>query len=210
MRASGLIVVTLAAFSWTLLGSSASLDRVEVSHDDGRFHLEADSYLGARPAAISAVLLDFENDAYSQISKVYKESDYLEPDADGTPLVYTRVEGCLFVFCRSMSRVERLEVVTPGFIRSTVVPERSDFRYATSEWTLAAEGVGTRVHYRMALEPDFWLPPFIGPAFLRRILLRGGIDAVERIEELAMEQERAEQAPALPQPAIAAVPVSDQ
>ena len=187
MRASSLVIATLAGSCWALLGLSASLERVDVTHVDGRFHLEADSFLGASPAAISAVLLDFENDAYSQISEVYKESDYLEPDADGTPLVYTRIEGCLLVFCRSMRRVERLEVVTPTFIRSTVVPERSDFRYATSEWTLEPEGIGTRVSYRMALEPDFWLPPIIGPMYLRRVLLRGGVDAVERIEGLARE-----------------------
>ena len=29
----------------------------------------------------------------------------------------------------------RYEVVTPRFIRSTVVPEKSDFKYAMSEWT---------------------------------------------------------------------------
>jgi hypothetical protein len=164
-----------------------------VTHEDGRFHLVADSYLGAPPEAIRTVLLDFEDDAYAQISDIYKESDYLEPDVDGTPIVYTRVHGCLFVFCRSMSRVERLEVVSPNLIRSTVVPERSDFRYATSEWKFEPEGSGTRVHYQMALEPDFWLPPFIGPAFLRRILLRGGVEAVERIEELAQERALAEQ-----------------
>lgn len=189
MRVHSLILATLAGASWALLAIPASLDRVDVRHEDGRFHLEADSFLSAPPSAISAVLLDFEDDAYSQISEVYKESDYLEPDADGTPIVFTRVEGCLLVFCRSMSRVERLEVVSDTLIRSSVVPERSDFRYATSEWTLLPEDGGTRVSYRMALEPDFWMPPFIGPIFLRRVLLRGGIDAVERIEELAQEQQ---------------------
>jgi hypothetical protein len=35
------------------------------------------------------------------------------------------------------------------------------------------------------MEPDFWLPPFVGPWFLERTLARGGVDAVDRIEELA-------------------------
>lgn len=175
---------------WALLGLAGTLDDVIVTHEDGRYHLVADSFLGAPPPAIRAVLLDFEDNAYAQISEVYKESAYLEPDADGTPIVFTRVEGCLLVFCRSMSRVERLEVVSNGFIRSTVVPERSDFKYAKSEWTLEPENDGTRLTYRMSMEPDFWIPPIIGPAYLRRVLMRGGADAVERIEELA--QERAE------------------
>ena len=181
----------LAGLLWAVFGFSATLDRVDISESDGRYHLVADSWLDAPPAAISAVLLNFDDDAYVQISEIYKESDALGPDVDGTPLVYTRVEGCVMLYCRSMNRVERLEVVTPTFIRSTVVPERSDFRYATSEWTLAPEGDGTRIHYRMAVEPDFWMPPFVGPTLLRRVLLRGGVEAVERIEELAREQSQA-------------------
>jgi hypothetical protein len=191
MNARHVVTASLAIFCWAGFGFSATLDRVDISESEGRYQLVADSWLDAPPAAISAVLLNFKDDAYLQISEIYKESGVLDPDVDGTPLVYTRVEGCVMLFCRSMSRVERLEVVSPTFIRSTAVPERSDFLYAISEWTLAAEGEGTRIHYRMALEPDFWLPPFVGPALLRRILLRGGVEAVERIEELAQEQELA-------------------
>lgn len=184
------MTASLAGFGWGAFALSATLDRVDLTETEGRYQLVAESWLDAPPAAISAVLLNFENDAYTEISEIYKESGVLEPDTDGTPLVYTRVQGCVMLFCRSMSRVERLEVVTPTYIRSAVVPERSDFRYSTAEWTLTPDGEGTRVHYRMALEPDFWLPPMVGPTLLRRILLRGGVDAVERIEELAQEQER--------------------
>ena len=190
MRARHFLTASFAGLCWAGWSLSATLDRVDISETEGRYQLVADSWLDAPPAAISAVLLNFEDDAYTQISEIYKESDALGPDEDGTPLVFTRVQGCVMLFCRSMSRVERLEVVTPTFIRSAAVPERSDFRHATSEWTLTPEGEGTRIHYRMALEPDFWLPPMIGPTLLRRILIRGGVDAVERIEELAQEQER--------------------
>jgi hypothetical protein len=173
--------------SCTFAGLTATLKSVEVTREHDRYQLVADTHLDAAPASISKVLLDFNDDRYSQISEIYKESSYLAPDSDGTPLVYTRVEGCLMLFCRSMRRVERLEVVTPNFIRSTVLPERSDFKYALSEWTLEPEAGGTRVTYRMEMEPAFWLPPFVGPWFLRRTLLQGGVSAVARIEELAQQ-----------------------
>jgi hypothetical protein len=102
-------------------------------------------------------------------------------------LIYTRVEGCLLFFCRSMERVERLEVVSERFIRSTVLPDRSDFRYALAEWTLEADGHGTRVIYSMAMEPNFWLPPFVGPWFLKRTLARGAPEAIDQIVALARE-----------------------
>jgi hypothetical protein len=187
MNLRNAILAGLIGVSCSFAGLTATLKSVEVTRDHGRYHLVADTHLDAVPAAISQVLLDFDDNRYSQISEIYKESGYLAPDSDGTPLVYTRVEGCLMLYCRSMTRVERLEVVTPNFIRSTTLPERSDFKYSTSEWTLEPENGGTRVTYRMEMEPNFWLPPFVGPWFLRRTLLRGGVSAVERIEQLAQQ-----------------------
>lgn len=176
-----------------LLAASAAapgtLKTLEIERNDGRYHLVANTHLEASPEAIYHVLTDYADNAFGRISEVYKESGYLPPDDDGTPLVYTRVKGCLLFFCRSMKRVERLEVSEPRFIRTTALPERSDFKYSRSEWWLEPERGGTHVVYRLDMEPDFWLPPFVGPAFLKRTLLRGGAEAVDRIEELAMGED---------------------
>ena len=166
----------------------ATLRSVDVSRRQDRYQVVADTHLAAPPEAIYKVLLDFDGDRYQRISEIYKESSYLPPDTDGTPLVYTRVEGCLMRYCRSMRRVERLEIVTPQFIRSRTVPERSDFKYSLSEWTFAPEDGGTRVTYKMEMEPNFWLPPFVGPWFLKRTLLRGAPAAIEQIEILAQQE----------------------
>ncbi len=167
----------------------ATLRTVDVSRRQDRYRVVADTRLEASPEAVYKVLLDFDDDRYQRISEIYKESSYLPPDSDGTPLVYTRVEGCLLGYCRSMSRVERLEVVTPQFIRSRTVPERSDFKYSLSEWTFVPEGEGTRVTYLMEMEPNFWLPPFVGPWFLKRTLLRGAPAAIDQIEILAQQEQ---------------------
>jgi hypothetical protein len=169
----------------------ATLRTVDVSRRQDRYRVVADTHLAASPEAIYKVLLDFDGDRYQRISEIYKESSYLPPDSDGTPLVYTRVEGCLMRYCRSMSRVERLEVVTPQFIRSRTVPERSDFKYSMSEWTFAPEDGGTRVTYLMEMEPNFWLPPFVGPWFLKRTLLKGAPAAIDQIELLAQQEQSA-------------------
>jgi hypothetical protein len=183
----------LVALSLSYVSSSlpATLRSVDVSRRQDRYRVVADTHLDASPEAIYKVLLDFNGDRYQRISEIYKESSYLPPDSDGTPLVYTRVEGCLLGFCRSMGRVERLEVVTPQFIRSRTVPERSDFKYSMSEWSFTPDGEGTRVTYFMEMEPDFWLPPFVGPWFLKRTLLRGAPAAIDQIEYLAQQEDGA-------------------
>jgi uncharacterized protein YndB with AHSA1/START domain len=166
-------------------GRPGTIRTLEITHEDGRYHLVANSLLDAPPEALFAVLTDYDDDAFSRISEIYKESGYLPPDGDGTPLVYTVVEGCLLFYCRTMSRVERLEVDKPHLIRTTTLPERSDFKYSRSEWLLQPEQGGTRVIYRQDAEPDFPVPPFIGPRLIKSTLLKGGADAIDHLEELA-------------------------
>jgi hypothetical protein len=44
----------------------------------------------------------------------------------------------------------------------------------------------------MEMEPNFWLPPFVGPWFLKRTLLRGAPAAIDQIEYLAQQEQRSE------------------
>jgi hypothetical protein len=179
-RASFALLIGAVA---TSVAHAAMIRSLDVTKDQGRFSLVADTFVDAPADAIYDVLTDYER--FNRISSVYKEFGFLEPAADGTPIVYTLMEGCLFFFCRSMRRVERLETNEPHYIRTVTLPEQSDFRYATSEWVLEPEGPGTHVTYRLEMEPDFWVPPVVGPWYLKRKLLDGGARAVNRIERLA-------------------------
>ena len=182
-RRRGIAVVAVACvlagpFAW-----AATMRSLDVDKHDSRYSLVADTFLAASADSIYAVLIDY--DRMNRISSVYKEFGYLEPDADGTPIVFTRMEGCALFYCKSMRRVERLEMEPPHYIRTVTLPEQSDFKYAISEWWLEPEGDGTRVTYKLEMEPDFWVPPVLGPWLLKHMLLKGGSRAIERIERLA-------------------------
>jgi hypothetical protein len=180
------IIVAATSVVLMLAGASAaSLDSVVVSYKDGKYQLDADAYLAASREAIFVILTDY--DRFGRISSAYKEYGFLDPAPDGTPIVYTRMEGCVLFFCKSMRRVERLESDAPGFIRTVTLPEQSDFKESLSEWDLTAEGDGTRIRYHLELVPAFWVPPIIGPWLLQRKLQSGGAHAVERIERLAQD-----------------------
>ena len=177
--AAGALAVSIAG--------AASIDSLDISKSRGRYELQADAQLAASPESIYAVLTDYEDNAFQRISSVYKESDYLEPAADGTPIVYTLMEGCLLWYCMTMKRVEKLETRKPNYIKSYTLPEQSNFKYATSEWVLEPHEGGTKMTYRLEMEPDFFVPPVIGPWYLKRTLSSGGVRAVSRIERLAIE-----------------------
>ena len=70
-------------------------------------------------------------------------------------------------------------------------PERSNFKLATERWQLRPEKGGTLLIYEFDMEPDFWVPPVIGPFYIKRALMSGGSRAVERIEALATGREPA-------------------
>lgn len=185
-RRAALAAALLLGPAVALPPSAAVIDRLDVDREDGRYELVADTRLEAPVEAIFDVLVDYEDGAFRRISSVYKESDYVGEADDGTPLVYTRMEGCLMFYCRSMERVERLEVDAPRYIRTTALPEESDFKYSRSEWELEPVEGGTQVTYRLVIEPDFWVPPVVGPWVLKRSLMKGGTRAIMRIERLAL------------------------
>jgi hypothetical protein len=175
------------ALAVSALSAAATIDSLDVSRHKGRYSLVADARLAATPESVYAVLTDFDDNRYSRISRVYKESRYLPPQPDGTPVVYTRMEGCVLWHCLTLERTERLETDAPHWIRSEALPEGSNFKHSTSEWRLERDGGGTKMTYMLEMEPDFFVPPIIGPWYLKRTLSQGGLRAVMRIEQLARE-----------------------
>jgi hypothetical protein len=180
LSASGGLLLAAAAMT-------ATIDSIDVDKKDGIYSLHAETWLDATPEAIFDVLMDY--DRFGRISGAYKDYGYLDPLPDGTPLVFTRMEGCLLGYCKSMTRVERLEAATPEHIKTVTLPERSDFKQSSSQWFMEEAGGGTRMTYMLEMEPDFFVPPLIGPWLLKRTLRRGGGRAVQRIERLAQALE---------------------
>ncbi|MEE3197251.1 MAG: SRPBCC family protein [Pseudomonadota bacterium] len=173
------------------VGSAAVIHDLKIEYHSGRYELVSHTYVDAPREAIFHVLTDYDH--FNRISRIYEESGFMEPASDGTPVVYTRMRGCVLFFCKNITRVERLETREPGFIHTVTLPEQSDFRYSVSEWILEPEGNGTNLIYRAVLEPDFWLPPIIGPWVLKKRLLEGGTGAINRIESLSQERSASSQ-----------------
>ena len=189
MRVGIVIVAALIAAALAFTARTATLTSLEVTRDDGRYELHADTFLAASPPDIYDVLLEYEDDKFQRISSVYKESRYLDPAPDGTPIVYTLMAGCVVFYCLEMRRTERLHKEEFKYIRTSTIPEQSDFKYSHSEWTFAPEEGGTRMTYEMVMEPDFFVPPIVGPFVLKRILRSGGARVISRIERMAQGEE---------------------
>ena len=136
---------------------------------------------------IYAVLSNY--DLFHRFSSAIVESKNLDPDEQGRPEYFNRMEGCVLFWCRSFIRVGHLNLEPIGRIDAVADPERSDFRFAKESWQLREEENGTLLIYEFEMSPDFWVPPVIGPYYIKRALRSGGEKAVGRIEALAIEEQ---------------------
>jgi hypothetical protein len=162
---------------------AAEMEYIDMWEVGDRYHLRSESLIDAPPSLVLSTLLDYEN--FYRLSGGIKETRYIEPDVDGVPRAYTRVESCVLFFCRSLEKVERVIVHAPDEIELEVDPERSDFIYNHSRWSIKPEGKGTRLGYEMVMEPSFWIPPLIGPWAIKRKLASSALTMAGRLERMA-------------------------
>jgi len=181
----GLYLVVLGAFAMNV--AAAELRSISVSLEEGRYHLTSETLFEVSQDDIYAVLVDY--DLFEKFSSAIVESRNIEPGADGRPRFYTRLEGCILLYCMSFVRNGYLLLTPKHDIVAVSDPEESDFNYSRERWQLSGEGDSTLLIYNFEMEPSFWVPPVIGPYYIKRVLKAGGSRAVSRIETLARGEE---------------------
>jgi hypothetical protein len=172
----------LLASAWPV--TAAELTDIEVEMKDGRYHLSSRTYFEATQAQLYKVLTDYTQ--FTKFSSAFVESENRAPDEQGRPRFYTRLEGCVLLFCKSYVRYGYLELKPDYDIVAITDPELSNFEYSRERWQLIPKGEGTLLKYDFEMEPGFWVPPLVGPYVIKRTLRSNGRDAVDRIEALAL------------------------
>jgi len=158
--------------------------RVEAVGD--RYQVDLAVRLEAPPARVLAVVRDPER--LTEVSDVIAAVNILERPTGNRYLREALIETCVFVFCFKTTMVEWIVDEPDGVILTDIVPERSDFAYGRSRWTVRPTDSGaTRVTLESEREPSFWVPPVIGPWMMTRKLKHETLAALARIEELAFE-----------------------
>ncbi len=178
---SMLLGITLLLHSFA--SRSAELRDVQIELKDERYHLFSETYLDVSREALYAVLSDFEQ--FEKFTSAIVEARNTESNEYGQPGFYTRMEGCVLLFCKSLIRNGYLILIPRLEIVAISNPEESDFKYSRERWQLIDFEDGTMMMYDFEMEPGFWVPPVIGPFVIQRALRNGAERAVDRIEKLA-------------------------
>jgi len=112
------VLAAFGGFAASACVWAVTIEKLSVTRESERYSLAADAHLAATPASIYAVLVDYDDNRFVRISSAYTESRYLDPDTDGTPIVFTRIESCVVRHCTMLDRVERLETREPNWIKA--------------------------------------------------------------------------------------------
>ena len=153
---------------------------IEVRKTKGRFLVSAESTMAAPVDFVYTILVDYEN--FHRLTSGIAETRLLPPDGDGVPLGYTRIDSCVWFFCRQIERVERVFLEPDRTVATEAVPERSNFQMYTTKWLLDPDRQSTRIRFEATMEPDFWIPPLIGSWAIRSKLKRTAEQVGARIE----------------------------
>ncbi len=162
--------------------TAGEVEHAAVEQEDGRYSLDLVMLIDSEPAAVYALVTDYAG--LARISKTIIESEVITAaDVDG---IRRRLvtHTCVWFFCFEATMVEDVRETDDRTILTTIVPTLSDYRYGTSRWQVNAAGAGTRIHFTTTLEPDFWVPPLIGPWLMKQKMRAEAERTVLTIERL--------------------------
>ena len=165
---------------------AAEMRSLSVEHADKRYTMRSEVWFDASVEHVYDVFRRW--DLSTQFSSAIVEARDMEADALGRPQYYIRNKGCILFFCLTAERQGYVESKPNEVLRAFANPETSDFLLSNETWPFAEENGGTVVIYELLMRPKFWVPPGIGPYFIKRKLENNGGDAIDRIEVIAQQQ----------------------
>lgn len=170
------------------LAMAAEIDFVHVRVEDDTYHVSAQADLDAGFDAVRAVITDYDHLWW--ISGAVLKSERLDRPAVGVTAVFIQTRTCFAIFCKTFDQVQHADEREPERVVFEALPQYSDVKRARSEWRMRRLATGnTRVEWEMLLEPDFWVPPLIGPGLVRKGLEEESYSMFAGIEKLAKERE---------------------
>lgn len=159
-----------------------------VDEIDDHYIIRVDMRINAELKDVYKHLIDIKN--------IYKLNDtIIKSDLKYSKGKQHEVEvltkGCVLFFCSEQIQYQKVTELGNGYIMVHLVPEKSDFISGEILWQVFAENGNTRVVFAADFEPDFWVPPLIGPWILTDVFLTESQETINELEKLAQATKQA-------------------
>jgi len=154
-----------------------------VTHDAGVYRMSVDINIQAPPLVVHQRITDYAH--LPEINPSIEESEILQVLGPYRHRVRSIVNVCILFYCRRVNQVQDITQANRNTIMAVTLPELSDFRRGLALWWLRENGAATRLQFSAEFEPDFWVPPLIGPWLIKRKLVYEVAETARRIERTA-------------------------
>jgi hypothetical protein len=162
---------------------ASNLSNIEISENSGNYRVRMVMLVHAPAHYVSSVLTDYKY--IYRLNPSITESEILPSPRSGTVRVRTRMQGCIFFFCRDVDRMEEVREVNSGHLQAVIIPEQSDFTSGSADWRIQPAGDNSRIVYEAQVTPAFFIPPIIGSYFVKRTFAEAVITSFARLECIA-------------------------
>jgi hypothetical protein len=184
-KISWLIPAAIACCLWVSNGVAGKVYMASANHQSGVYLVEVDALVNVPEPRVRELLTDYN--ALGKVNPAIEVSEILKTREPGDYQVRTVTEACVWFYCKRVHQVQDVIEASDGSVTAVVIPELSDFRNGYARLNLWQEPEGTRVLIRSEVEPDFWIPPVIGPWLIKRKLRSEALETVDNLERLAVE-----------------------
>lgn len=185
LLSSGLALGILTA------GQAGEVQHATVDYADGDYSVDLSVKINGDRDTIYTIATDYKQ--LSRLSDVIIESSLISrKDASGSTVIRRRMvtRTCVLRFCFDAILIEDLREPESGIIKTVFIPEDSDFLYGEAVWeVLRFDDSNTMINFTSKFRPDFWVPPLIGPLFIRRMVLNTAEQTINNIEAIAASEQ---------------------
>jgi hypothetical protein len=172
------LCVSLLLFPYAL--SAGEILDSKVTHDGVVYRLSITARVDAPLAVVYQSITDFTN--LSAINPSIEESQVLASEDARRQRVRSVIRVCILVFCKRVEQVQDVNLIDSRTLEATMVPGAGDFRGGLARWEFTPDGDGTVLYFTEVFEPDFWVPPIIGPWLIEKKLVNEVAETAMYIE----------------------------
>ena len=175
----------------SIVARSGEIETARVTQQDGEYQVHLSVKVSGDQLTIYKITTDY--DQLARLSDIIIESGLVERiDQDGNKIVRRRLltKTCLILFCFVATLVEDITESGDGIIKTTIIPEESNFLYGDATWqVLESDEPYTLIIFNSRFKPDFWVPPLVGPLLIKKMVLDETKKTITNIEKIATSEE---------------------
>jgi hypothetical protein len=171
--------ILLTALFGVSYAMALTIDVLDVTSKDRTFKVQMKLEIAAPVDQIIAVLTDYRYP--DRLSPKVTKKDVISRSEEITR-VRIEFRSCVFLYCKNLILTQDV-TANAGAIYAETIPEMSDFRSGSMLWLLSPNGNGgSNISYFAVMEPNIFIPPFIGESLIRQRLRREMLEIAENLD----------------------------